>query len=236
MKYRVLTVSALCVMAAGLAVSGFSRAVQADHIPSHSNADPIFPVPLPGQEIFTGGILFVTAIGPQGGQELHNTSFDITWVSDGATPASDLHITVGMFLGEKDPIYVETVVNGSDLGFGSGPGTFQGTLETSALNGVAVQGFFPPYSIVDISIGSIDGGIEGTGYFVDSFINFDLQGATPSDVNGDGVVNVLDLIELLLCFGQHAVPPCDTTDINGDGAVNVLDLIELLLAFGTSSP
>ena len=233
MKYRVLTVSALCVMAAGLAVSGFSRAVQADHIPSHSNADPIFPVPLPGQEFFSGGFLFVTAIGPQGGQRIHNTSFDITWVSDGATPASDLHITIGMVLGEENPIYVETVVNGSDLGFSSGAGTFHGTYETSALNGVAVQGFFPPYSIVDISIGSINGGIQGTSYFVDSFINFDLQGATPSDVNGDGVVNVLDLIELLLCFGQHAVPPCDTTDINGDGAVNVLDLIEPLLAFGT---
>ena len=56
---------------------------------------------------------------------------------------------------------------------------------------------------------------------------------TPADVNGDGVVNVLDLIELLLCFGQPANPPCDAADINGDGSVNVLDLIELLLAFGT---
>ncbi len=205
MKYRVLTVSALCVVATGLAVSGFSRAVQADHIPSHSNADPIFPVPLPGQEIFTGGILFVTAIGPPGGSEIHNTSFDITYVSDGATPASDLHITVGMVLGEKNPVFVETHVDGTDLGFGSGPGEFQGTFETSALNGVAIESFLvAPYSIVDISIGSITGQIDGSGYFVDSFINFDLQGATPGDVNGDGVVNVLDLIELLLAFGTSS--------------------------------
>ena len=236
MKYRLLTVSALCVIAAGLTVSGFPRGVQADHIPNHDNDDPIFPVPIPGQDFFSGGILFVTAIGPPGGSEIFNTSFDITYVSDGATPASDLHITVGMLLGEKDPVYVETHVDGTDLGFGSGPGTFQGTFETSVLNGIAVQGFFPPYSIVDLSIGAINGGINGTGYFVDSFINFDLQGALPSDVNGDGVVNVLDLIELLLCFGQHANPPCDTADINGDGTINVLDLIELLLAFGTSSP
>ncbi len=49
-------------------------------------------------------------------------------------------------------------------------------------------------------------------------------------------VNVLDLIDLLLCFGQRANPPCDIADVNGDGSVNVLDLIELLLAFGTACP
>ncbi len=54
----------------------------------------------------------------------------------------------------------------------------------------------------------------------------------PGDVNGDNAVNVLDLIDLLLCFGQPATPPCDTADIVADGTVNVLDLIELLLNFG----
>ena len=62
----------------------------------------------------------------------------------------------------------------------------------------------------------------------------------PTDTNGDGVTNVLDLIELLLCFGQVVGPPpplCDTgQDVNGDGTVNVLDLIDLLLAFGTACP
>ena len=54
------------------------------------------------------------------------------------------------------------------------------------------------------------------------------------DVNGDGVVNVLDLIDLLLCFGLPAVPECEAQDINGDGTVNVLDLIDLLLQFGVA--
>ena len=58
----------------------------------------------------------------------------------------------------------------------------------------------------------------------------------PHDVNGDGVTNVLDLIELLLCFGQPAIPPCEQADIVLDGNVNVLDLIELLLAFGVPCP
>ena len=59
----------------------------------------------------------------------------------------------------------------------------------------------------------------------------------PSDINGDGVINVLDLIDLLLCFGLPADPPCDAgQDVNGDGSVNVLDLIDLLLVFGTACP
>ena len=57
-----------------------------------------------------------------------------------------------------------------------------------------------------------------------------------ADVNADGVVNVLDLIDLLLCFEQPAVPGCVAEDINGDGTVNRLDLIDLLLAFGAGCP
>ena len=58
----------------------------------------------------------------------------------------------------------------------------------------------------------------------------------PGDVNGDGVTNVLDLIDLLLCFGQPAVPDCEAEDGNNDGVVNVLDLIDLLLDFGLPCP
>ena len=58
----------------------------------------------------------------------------------------------------------------------------------------------------------------------------------PTDLNADGTVNVLDLIDLLLCFGQPADPGCQTEDVNADGVVNVLDLIELLLNFGQACP
>ena len=62
------------------------------------------------------------------------------------------------------------------------------------------------------------------------------QPPCPEDVNGDGTIDVLDLIDLLLCFGQPATPGCEAEDVNGDGTVNVLDLIDLLLAFGTACP
>ncbi len=58
----------------------------------------------------------------------------------------------------------------------------------------------------------------------------------PTDINGDGFTNVLDLIDLLLCFGQPATPGCEAEDVNGDGTVNALDLIDVLLAFGTACP
>ena len=42
---------------------------------------------------------------------------------------------------------------------------------------------------------------------------------TPTDVNGDGVVNVLDLVAVANGFGK------DAPDVNGDGVVNIVDLV-----------
>ena len=58
----------------------------------------------------------------------------------------------------------------------------------------------------------------------------------PGDVSGDGTVNVLDLIDLLLAFGASCEVECCLADFDLDGTVNVLDLIELLLAFGSACP
>lgn len=143
----------------------------ADHIPGHDNNDPVWPVPIPGREFFDGGVLFVTAIGPIGGYEVTNATFDITYISDGTTPAADIIIEAGV---ATEDGYVSTHVTGRDLGFGSGEGTFEGSFSTAELNGVVLEGFFPPYSTFDIQIYAENGGIEGSGYFVDSFINLDV--------------------------------------------------------------
>jgi hypothetical protein len=50
----------------------------------------------------------------------------------------------------------------------------------------------------------------------------------PADVNGDGTVDVLDLLAVLAAWGATGGPE----DINGDGIVNVLDLLEVLAAWG----
>jgi hypothetical protein len=50
----------------------------------------------------------------------------------------------------------------------------------------------------------------------------------PADVNGDGAVDVLDLLAVLAAWGAAGGPE----DINGDGIVDVLDLLDLLAAWG----
>jgi len=52
--------------------------------------------------------------------------------------------------------------------------------------------------------------------------------ACPADVTGDGVVDVLDLIEVLDAWGESGGP----ADVTGDGIVDVLDLIEVLYGWG----
>jgi probable HAF family extracellular repeat protein len=53
-------------------------------------------------------------------------------------------------------------------------------------------------------------------------------GAIPEDVNGDGVVNRLDVLAVVRAFG-----PCDgcPEDVNGDGVVDILDLWMVLRAW-----
>lgn len=223
-------------MITGLALLATPAATLADHIDDHENCDVTFPMPIPGVEHFNGGLMFVNLIGPVDDHVITNTTFDITYVSDGATPASDLllHGFITVDGGTSD-----FTVTGADLGFGSGPGTFTGTYETDALNGVADPSFFfPPYAWVDLQIDSVNGGgIQGSGYFVDSFITCDVIPAPPceppsaceADLDGDGEVNAADLAQLLGSWG-----PCEDcpADFDGDAVVNAADLAQLLGNWG----
>ena len=143
----------------------------ADHIPGHDNQDPTFPMPIPGADIFNGGLLWVTLIAPDEGTIITNTTYHITFVSDGATPASELLIELGVKVGDG---IAEFTVIGADLGFGSGPGVFHGKLTTDAFNGETWQPPALPFSTADLFIAATTGGINGSGYFVDSFVMFDV--------------------------------------------------------------
>jgi hypothetical protein len=214
---------------AAITVLGATCTLHADHILGHENDDPTFPCPIPGQQDFSGGIMFVTLIGPIEGMVITGTTFDITYVSDGTTPASDLLLHGSVMV---DDDFVEFNVTGADLGFGSGPGTFHGTLHTDSLNGEAWESFFfPPYSIVNLEVGAVDGAIQGTGYFVDSFIIFDVPGdGCPADTDGDGTVGVTDLTNVILDWGCTKAPCAG--DVDDDGQVGVNDLIEVITNWG----
>ena len=54
----------------------------------------------------------------------------------------------------------------------------------------------------------------------------------PEDVNGDGVVNVLDLIFVALHYGQTLI---DRADVNADGVVNIDDLILVAAAIDATT-
>jgi hypothetical protein len=70
----------------------------------------------------------------------------------------------------------------------------------------------------------------GSGGSVSVLINNPAPVPCPGDFNGDGYVNVVDMLELLASWG-----PCDApcpADLNGDGVVNVLDFLDLLFQWG----
>ncbi|MCE2400174.1 hypothetical protein J4G08_04715 [Candidatus Poribacteria bacterium] len=51
------------------------------------------------------------------------------------------------------------------------------------------------------------------------------NGTVPGDVNGDGVVNILDLTYVASHFGESFDPTqTPNPDVNGDSIVNILDL------------
>ncbi|RJQ80852.1 MAG: hypothetical protein C4519_09470 [Desulfobacteraceae bacterium] len=59
----------------------------------------------------------------------------------------------------------------------------------------------------------------------------------PADLNGDGFINLADMVLLRANYGKQcqAGQPC-TGDINGDGVVNLSDLAALRAVYGTTCP
>jgi hypothetical protein len=52
------------------------------------------------------------------------------------------------------------------------------------------------------------------------------------DTNGDGLVDVLDMINVVLFWGSNGQAPGINADTNGDGVVTVLDLTDVVLNWG----
>lgn len=59
--------------------------------------------------------------------------------------------------------------------------------------------------------------------------------AATTDVNGDGVVNILDLTRVASVFGQPVTDVNRSADVNGDGEINILDLVQVANDFGKST-
>ncbi len=56
-----------------------------------------------------------------------------------------------------------------------------------------------------------------------------------ADVNGDGQVNIQDLVRVAGAFGQQVPEEGDPADVNGDGVVNIQDLVAAAAALGETA-
>ena len=69
-----------------------------------------------------------------------------------------------------------------------------------------------------------------------TFVAVKPPGTTPNaleaDINGDGVVNILDLVLVASNLGQTGQ---NAGDVNGDGVVNILDLVKVAGALGNAA-
>jgi hypothetical protein len=71
---------------------------------------------------------------------------------------------------------------------------------------------------------------QGTGFDIATLGYAQTPEAVPGDVDGDGAVNVVDMVALVLAWGPCAPPPAACpADVNSDGTVDVVDLVALVL-------
>lgn len=72
----------------------------ATHFPGHDICAQSQSLQLPGPKFFSGQgmAVFITYLGPPSDAMITNTTFDITYVSDGEMPAAELEFLVGVGL------------------------------------------------------------------------------------------------------------------------------------------
>lgn len=81
----------------------------------------------------------------------------------------------------------------------------------------------------NVTIAYLDGDWDGEGVLTHVTTSFSVGNACPADLNSDGTVDVLDLLNMLTAWGPNAGNPAD---LNGDGTVDVLDLLSMLSVWG----
>lgn len=87
-----------------------------------------------------------------------------------------------------------------------------------------------PLKLLDVRIFDVEDAALASAVQVDPLI---LHAAVaPFDVNGDGAVNILDLVFVAGHFGAPVTEANRAADVNGDGAINILDLTCIAQNFG----
>jgi predicted lipoprotein with Yx(FWY)xxD motif len=71
-----------------------------------------------------------------------------------------------------------------------------------------------------------------TNHWTGRFIYGIIKVTIPGDVNGDGVVNILDVQVIAAHWGQRVPPAPANADVNGDGVINILDVAVIAAHWG----
>lgn len=120
------------------------------------------------------------------------------------------------------------VVNGSSSGATQGAGTLD---HPAMFVSLATRGSL----IIDIDGNRLDAKFLNSLGVIDDRFRIVKGGISAGDIDGNGAVDVIDLIVLLaawgLCDPSLPLPPCPA-DFNGDGAVDVEDLLNLIANWG----
>ena len=147
-------------------IVGASGSVFAHDLPNSTD----FSIFLP-EDQFSGQIMFITYIGPPAGQNVWHATADFTWISTGGTPASNILVNFELAV---NGITEHWTVTGADLGWGSGPGTYTGSIGTDRLNGLITANGPLGGTIIHVDIGTTTGdGLSG-GHFDNSSFTLEI--------------------------------------------------------------
>lgn len=203
----------LCIIApaAVAALAVLATPLAAHDEPGSSNFDLLVPdMPL------GGAITFVSLVGPAAGNEVLHTTWNLTYTAPhGGTPASDLILELTMPLATGS---AEMVVTGADLGWPALTGTFNGSIDSDALNGVLAQGLFG-FTVPELVILSTDGGVDGQ--FVASTITLELAEFCQEDLGFGGP----GAVQLSVCGETLATGSDATLSVSGAPAFAPMLLI-----------
>ena len=86
-------------------------------------------------------------------------------------------------------------------------------------------------SVTNASLRTVTADIAGSGVYQ---LAEPASAAAPWDIDGNGVVNIVDLVTVARVFGQ-SVAAGDRADTNGDGVVSIIDLVTVSTHFGETT-
>ena len=155
-----------------------------------------------------------SVLSPAIGEEL-TFNVDIT----GGQNVADFQLVL-----DYDRAALSVVSQGSGDYLTGGVGTGDGTLRTVTFEVREVKA--STVSLSGYLVGS--NGLRYTPIFESAVVTVPLFG----DVNRDGTVNILDLVQVASSFGQPVPEEGNPADVNEDGVVNIVDLVKVAGALG----